>query len=719
MKTLYIAEKPDIARAIAGYLWKDGYHKTKNYYDNNGDITVTWAFGHILRLAEPAEYGEDYKFWSQYPIFPKTWQVKPLANTKEQLKAIGDLLKTHDTVIHAGDPDREGQLLVDEILQYFHYQGHVQRILINAKDDQSLKHAFSDIKENTDYHNLYLAGLGRERADWLVGMNLSRAYTVNLRNQGFNEARFNIGRVKMPTLALVVQREKAIQHFTPKDYYELWGSFTHEGVPFKAKFVPREDEAAVDEENRILDKNALTAIQQKVIGQQAYIKECERKHTQTQPPLPHSLDTLQVLANRRFGYSPKTTLDTVQELYEKKYVSYPRSDCNYLPVSQHGDAKEILQMLAMFGLPAASQADTSLTSKAFNDKKITAHHALIPTGEEPKDLSETQSHIYQLIAMRYIEQFYPPAEYDNLRFVVEAAGETFKGSGKVCTKEGFKRINHDEPQDKEEAENNSRLPNLSVNTIVVPVSFTVEDKKTTPPKRFTEGTLLAAMANIYKFMAKDNPMRDKLKETKGIGTPATRDSIIADLEADTVKGKKVLPYLKKVKKELVPTEWGNYVADNIVSSLTLPDTTAMMEFELSEIQSGDRSLEDYLQGVEEMVREGIKDAETKNFPTPPGARPLQECPICHKGHLVQRYSKKTKKKFWLCDNPECRHPKTNKTVFYDDKDNQPLVISCPSCGLPLKHPKGKFGFFFACDNCGKTYNDEKGKPVERKKGSKK
>lgn len=714
MKTLFIAEKPDIARAIAGHLFPDGYTKTKHYYEK-GDTTVTWAFGHILRMAEPAEYDERYKAWSEYPIFPSDWKVLPMASSKEQLDAIGKLLKTHDTVVNAGDPDREGQLLVDEILHYFGYAGHIQRILINAKDDASLHRAFSDIRENKDFHNLYLAGLGRDRADWLIGMNLSRAYTVALRKHGYNQARFNIGRVKMPTLALVVRREREIQHFVSKPFYELIGTFTHQGTPFTAKFVPKDDEVALDEENRVIDKEALSAIAGKIASAQAVVTACTKKHSVQQPPLPHSLDTLQVLANKRFGYSPKTTLDTVQELYEAKYVSYPRSDCNYIPSSQLSDAPQILHMLASFGLPAATKCNTQLKSRAWNDQKITAHHALIPTLVQPKDLSETQSHIYQLIAMQYLIQFLPPAEYDNLSFTIDVSGETFKGSGRVCTEEGYRRVYQDDKSEAEGKDDVKSLPALAQGDIVVVSGYDVSEKQTKPPKRFTEGSLLSAMANIYRYMDKDNPMRDKLKEIKGIGTPATRDTIIAELEADSIKGKPVLPYLKKVKKDLVPTDWGNYVIDHITPELTTPDVTATMEYALAEVQAGTKDLDSYLSSIRDMVTHGITDAETKDYPTPPGMDELPACPICHTGHLVQRYSKKTKNKFWVCDNPDCKHPKTGKTVYYDDKAGKPAIILCPDCHLPLRHPKSKFGFFFACDNCGKTYADEKGKPVERKK----
>lgn len=712
MSTLFIAEKPDIGRTIAEYLWPGGYQKTKHYYHGNTDVTVTWAYGHILRMAEPAEYDEEYKAWAKYPVFPTDWKLMPVAGAKEQLDAIGDLLKEHDIVVHAGDPDREGQLLIDEVLQYFGYTGTVQRLLINAKDDTSMKRAMTSLRDNADFYNLYLAGLGRDRADWLIGMNLSRAYSVSLRKNGYSQARFNIGRVKMPTLALVVRREREINNFTPKNYYELIGTYSHQGVPFKAKYVPN-DSLSVDPENRILDKGLLAAILSNVSASQAQVDTVNRKHSLSQPPLPHSLDTLQVLANKKYGFSPKTTLDTVQELYEKKYVSYPRSDCNYLPSSQVSDAPAILAILSQLGLPTGN-CNFSLTSRAWNDKKITAHHAIIPTGQLPKDLSETQNHIYQLIAMQYLIQFLPPAEYATLEYTIKVAGETFKDSGKVCTAEGYKRVYHEEKAD----ETVQNLPNIQPGDILPAEKYEILEKTTTPPQRYTEGTLLSAMANIHKHMDKDNPMREKLKEIKGIGTPATRDTIIAELLADTVKGKSVLPYLTKNKKDLVPTDWGNYVIDQITPELTLPDATAVMEYALAEVQNGKKTLETYLDSVRQMVTHGITDAEQKDYPTPPGLSDLPECPICHKGHLVQRYSKKTRQKFWVCDDADCKHPKTGTTFYYDDNNGHPAVVPCPSCGMPLRHPKSKYGFFFSCPECGETYSDKKGKPVKsaKKKG---
>ena len=328
MYTVYIAEKPDIARAIADHLWPDSTYQKSKYDITNGDTSICWCHGHILRSKEPEEYDPAYKSWSEYQIFPPTWEVVPMANEKELLAAITSHLKKADVVIHAGDPDREGQLLVDEVLKYCHYTGPVKRLLINAKDDVSMKRAFDTIDDNKKYEPLYESALARQQADWLVGMNLTRAYTTNARKYGYDTV-WRIGRVQIPTLALVVRREKEISSFKSKTYYELLGTFTKDNIPFKAKLVPDED-LPIDEENRVLDEHVLKAVKEKVSQANATVETVEEKEGTKQPPLPHSLDTLQVLANKKLGLSPGETLATVQSLYEKKYVTYPRSDC--LPI---------------------------------------------------------------------------------------------------------------------------------------------------------------------------------------------------------------------------------------------------------------------------------------------------------------------------------------------------------------------------------------------------
>lgn len=711
MRELYLAEKPDIGRALAGYLWPEGdYHKEKGFLQK-GDTTVSWAFGHILGLAAPEAYGEEYKQWANYPVLPKTWILKPASAAREQLMTIKKLLAETDVVIHAGDPDREGQLLIDEILQYLKFKGQVKRILINAKDDASLKRSFDQIVDNKKFRNLYEAGLGREQADWLVGMNLSRAYTVNARRYGYEET-FRIGRVKVPTLALVVKREKEIQGFKPQKYYELQGKFQKDGVLFSATLHPG-DKLPLDAEGRIKDQTVLQAIKLKVEHGKVTVKTAASKNLRQNPPLPHSLDTLQVEANKWYGYSPKEVLDTVQALYENKYVSYPRSDCNYIPLSQKDDAVRILPVLQKLGLAGAEGADLSLVSKAFNDAKITAHHALIPTGVMPKTLDEKERRIYTLIAQKYIVQFYPACEFQKTSFSLQVADEIFTGNGKMIQKLGFKAIEKDEKEEKTE-ESNLRLPALAVGDELVKGEYSLANKLTTAPKRFTEGSLLAAMANIWRYVDADNPNREKLKEVKGIGTPATRDTIIAELQMESIKGKPVTPCLKKVKKELIPTNFGISLIEHVDESLTLPDTTAEMEYALSEIAAGKKQLSVYMDEMITMIQDNIRFAEEHEFPLPKGYG-REICPICGEGELVRHYSAKVKKYFYLCSSPDCVSPESGKKIFYEDDHGKPLIVKCPDCKTVLVRLPGKNGPFWLCNACKKTFNDVAGHPDFKKK----
>lgn len=709
---LYIAEKPDIGRTLATYLWPNGASKQKGYIEK-GNVCVTWAFGHILTLAEPVAYDEKYREWRNYPIIPQRWKLHPAEGCREQLAVIKKLLQETDCVIHAGDPDREGQLLIDEILLYFGYKGPVKRLLINAKDDASLKRALANIEDNAKYRPLYEAGLARERIDWLIGMNLTRAYTVQARNYGYTDT-FRIGRVKMPTLALVVQREKEIKAFKSVQYYELLGHFKKDNASFTAKWKPNDD--LLDANGHIKDEPILRAIQQKIEHGKAVIQQAEYKDVKESPPLPYSLDTLQTEANKELGLSPKAVLDTVQALYEKKLVSYPRSDCNYLPSSQQEDAKDILPMLAELQTAGADAADSSQKGRAFNDKKITAHHAIIPTQVQPKGLSDDEQNIYDMIARRYVLQFLPVFAYRQVKFILVIEREVFEGSGKLVQDAGYRAFIKGK-EEKHEPEENASLPILEQGDHVEVCSFETTAKKTTPPKRFTEGTLLAAMTNIWRYMDKNNPNREKLKEIKGIGTPATRDTIIAELLTDRLKGKTTKAALCKKGKELMPTDFGKMIIEHIAEELTMPDSTAEMEYRLSEIAAGNMPMKQYLNEFITDLTALIAVASQHKFPVQQDdENPL--CPVCQKGRLVRRYSRKSSKYFHICSDPECVAPTSKRRLFYDDKDGQPLIAKCPSCGEVLVHFIKPERVFWLCEKCDRFYKDVDGRPfvAERMKG---
>lgn len=698
---LYIAEKPDMAKAIAGYLWPDGsYNKNKGYFEKDG-VEVTWAFGHILSPANPEAYDEKYKHWQNYPVMPDRWKYTVPLSKKEQLDIIIKRLKAADEVIHAGDPDREGQLLIDEILYFAGYKGKVSRLLLNAKDDTSLKRAFENIEDNSKYKTLYEAGLARQKADWLVGMNLTRCYSVQLAKYKYDTT-LRIGRVKTPTLALVVRREQEIKNFVKHNYYDLKAYWTKDGVTFGAKLVAP-DRIKLDESGHALDKAVVYAIAAKIKPASCVVTKVNREKGRENPPLPYSLDTLQVEANRIYKISPKKVLETVQELYEKKYVSYPRSDCNYIPAAQQSDAVKILPMLKEYGISEAAKADNSIKGLCWNDKKVTAHHAIIPTSVKPENLKDDAEKIYNLIARRYVMQFFEPCDYEVLTYEIKAADEIFKGSGRKVTKYGFRGI-VGFTKDEKANDDVAALPELvEGENIGKPCEVEVTEGVTKPPKRFTEGTLVKAMTNIYKFM-EPGELRDKLKESKGIGTPATRDTIIDDLLATETKGRRLEPFLQKVKNELVPTDFGMMVIANIDESLTKPDTTAELEYKLSDIQNGKYKMADFIKDTEAMILENIKYAENHQFPL--GAHETFMCPVCGKGELLRKYSPKSKKAFYICSNEECVNPYNNKKYFFEEENGRPLIKKCPEDNAVLRKVLGKNGAFWVCDKCYKTYNDK-------------
>lgn len=722
MEKLFIAEKPDIAKAIRDFLWKSTSDyklirgdKAGTGYFTDGKTGVSWAMGHILGLANPEVYDESFRStWNKYPIFPEKWILVPRSDTKEQLEIIGKLLKETKEVVHAGDADREGQLLIDEILKYFKYDGHVLRIFINAKDDVSMQRAFDHIEENSKYEPLYYAGVARAKSDWLVGMNLSRAYTKSVQKAGYftSQYRFRIGRVKMPTLALVVNREREIKDFRSIPFYDLMANFRKDGKLIKCHFIPDENVIDLDPEGRILNKDRLLQIIKEIEGQKPVITEVTTKKCSVSPPLPHSLDTLQVTVNKRYGYSPAETLKIVQSMYEKKLVTYPRSDCNYLPLSQKDDAKTILKNLQECGfVHEADHADVSIISSCFNDKKVSVHTAIIPTMVPIKesDLSAEEKDVYHMIAMQYCLQFYPNYDYTKITFKVKVGNYMFKGSGIDVINLGYKRIFNDFSEiDEKNEELNGVLPPLIKNDILQSSSYNIENKRTTPPKRFTEGTLLAAMANIYRFVDKNNPNREKLKEVKGIGTPATRATIVEELQLIKIKGHPVFPYIKKSNKSLIPTDYGFFTIDHIGDSLTKPDTTAEMEYKLTKIANGEANPTDILHEIEDMVKKEISYAESVKFPKPEGT----ECPICHNGVLIG-FKRKDGVKIYRCTDDDCKSPFTQKSVYYEDKDGKPLIEFCPKCDS--KYPifrgysKKTNRYFWFCPSCETYFNDKNGK----------
>ena len=649
---LFIAEKPSLALAIANGL---GHKNKKDGYFDCGDDVVTFCYGHIMQQCSPDEYDEKYKQWKleTLPIIPEKWKLKVSPNCAKQFKVIKDLVKKADIIVNAGDPDREGQLLVDEVLNELGVLNTkpIKRILLNALDDKSVKAALNDIRDNKDFSGLRNSALARSRADWLIGMNFTRAYSIKARAAGYDQ-KFTIGRVQTPTAALIVRRENEIKNFQPVTYYNLIVSWQGEKAPFETTWQVPNDFAEADPEGRILKKELLESIWQKLQANNSSgkIAKVEQKPGKTSQRLPYSLSSLQIEAGRVYGFSPQQVLDIQQSLYEKKLTSYPRSDCEYLPENQLSDIGSILNNLKSVSdemYRFVEGADIKIRSKAWNDKKITAHHAIIPTTVKPDfaALSSDEKKMYELIGRSYIAQFYPPKTYLTTTVIVEAAGETFKTVGTVIQDAGWTKLYHDTDTIKE-----TTLPSLREGEMVNAVASSIKEGITKPPARFTPATLIKAMKEIYKYV-KDDSLKASLKECSGIGTEATRANIV-ELIQD--RG-----YVKLEKKNLVPTELGFLLLEVVDENMIYPDITAKWEQNLEAISHRQMPIQEFMEKQQEYINTLLANlAKTQIKPSA-------------------------------------------------------SAVTCPDCGKRMRRIKGKNGYFWACTGypeCKKTFNDKKGKP---------
>ncbi|MBO6178272.1 MAG: DNA topoisomerase 3 [Selenomonadaceae bacterium] len=647
---LYIAEKPSVARELAAVLGIKG--KGGGYIDTNGGV-VTWLFGHVLRQAEPDEYDERYKRWNEadLPITPKNWRLFVSETAAQQFNTVKNLIERADEIVHAGDPDREGQLLVDEVLDFVGCKKTVKRILLNALDEESIHDALSNLRDNKEFKPLMLSALARARADWLVGMNLSRAYTLAARRAGYENLVLPIGRVKTPTLALAVRREREIENFKPTEHYAIKAKFSKDGESFFAIWKPKEDLEGVDSEGRLLNKKIAEEKLSDFLKEpkNGKIATFEKKKQSEKPPLPFSLSSLQVLAGKRFGYAPQLVLDTAQSLYEKKLTSYPRSDSEYVPENQYKDRERIIGNLRAIGGVLeewTNGANLKLKSRAFNDKKVSAHHAIIPTKIKAnlRGLTEVERNLYILIARNYIAQFYPDHVFEQAKLTVAYKEEIFAATGRTEVETGWKVLYKEAKKDDEEErqDENGKLPPMRKGSAVQFEDGKVEIKTTKPPSRFTPATLLAAMKGIHKYVL-DPALKAGLKAVYGIGTEATRASMI-----DELLKRGFLKYKGKTK-QLIPTDAAYLMIDILPKDMTYPDKTAVWEDYLREMADGKGTLESFINEQIDFVKELVEAAKKLRI-KPVGKYP---CPRCNRGSLVKRNGKNGV--FWGCSNyPNCR-----------------------------------------------------------------
>lgn len=685
---LFIAEKPSLGKAIAAEL---GVTQTCQGYMVCGNDAVTWCFGHLLEQYDPDDYDEAWKWWrrNSLPMIPREWRLKPKESARAQLQVISNLLGEAATVVNTGDPDREGQLLVDEVLEHFSYSGPVQRIWLASLDSRSIQKALATLKDNRGYANLRDSARARSQADWLIGMNATRAMTLRGRESG-RDGVLSMGRVQTPTLALVVNRDREIAAFTPIDYLVLQATLQHDAGTFSAFFKPSETQPGLDSEGRLVDGVTAQGIMDAVRGKNGIITSVTREKKKKPVPLPHCLSSLQKAASSKLGMTAQQVLDTAQSLYEKKLTTYPRTDCRYLPEEQFGDAARIITALSgVSGLEAVTaKADSALRGPVWDTKKITAHHAIIPTGEEPRSLTAQEKELYLMIAVQYFLQFYPPMLYEAQKILATIVETAWEARGRMIIEPGwtgFAAEEDDEDAKKKEAEQS--LPSVGNNDAVLCADVDALKKKTTPPSRFSEGSLIEAMANVHRFVS-DAKAKAVLKENEGIGTEATRASIL-----ETLKGR---GFIAASGKSLVSTPLGQSLIDMTPDTLRDPVTTAQWEQRLEAITRGETSLEDFMREQYAALPLLLAPVLSTSAALQPGAFP---CPKCGKA-LRRREGKNAGEFFWSCSDADCR-------TFLPDEDGKPgkpreratpSEYPCPVCGRPLYSGKNDRGTYWACYN---------------------
>ncbi|MEC5341615.1 DNA topoisomerase III [Brenneria populi] len=604
---LFIAEKPSLARAIADVLPKP-HRRGDGFIACGQNDVVTWCVGHLLEQAQPDVYDARYARWSlaDLPIIPQKWLLQPRPSVSKQLNTIKKLLADASEIIHAGDPDREGQLLVDEVLEYLSLpeekRRQVQRCLVNDLNPQAVERAVSRLRENREFIPLCVSALARSRADWLYGINMTRAYTLLGRNAGYDGV-LSVGRVQTPVLGLVVRRDEEIENFTPKDYFEVKA---HIVTPADERFVaiwqPSEScEPYQDEEGRLLHRALAEHVVKRIDGQPAFVTGYNDKRESETAPLPYSLSTLQIEAARRFGLSAQQVLDICQKLYEThKLITYPRSDSRYLPEEHFAGRHAVLNAISVHQPDLLPQPvmDIDRRNRCWDDGKVDAHHAIIPTARSARAaLSDNEQKVYGLIARQYIMQFCPDAVFRKCVIDLDIAGGKFVAKARFLAEAGWRTLLGGKERDEENE--GSPLPVVAKGDELLCERGEVVERQTQPPRPFTDATLLSAMTGIARFV-QDKALKKILRATDGLGTEATRAGIIELLFKRA--------FLYKKGRYIHASEAGRALIHSLPDMAAHPDMTAHWEATLTQISEKQCRYQDFMQPLTHALQELIHQA---------------------------------------------------------------------------------------------------------------
>lgn len=614
-----VAEKQTVGEYIARVL---GANQRKNgYFEGNG-YQVSWAKGHLCALFDPQDYNEAWKGWnlSSLPMVPERFSIKVMEDKRQQFEIVKTLIQQADEVINCGDAGQEGELIQRWIYLKAGCKCPVKRLWVSSYTDEAIREGFQTLKDQSEYQQLYEAGMMRAIGDWLLGMNATRAYTIRYAKRDAKDRQvLSVGRVQTPTLALVVKRQAEIENFVPRTYWEL--KTNYRDTLFSAQIPVEEGEYAITSEEQ---GNALV---DSIKDLPLTITSVEKKKGTEYAPKLYDLTSLQVDCNKKFGFSAEQTLQLIQSLYEKRITTYPRVDTTYLsddiypkvPGTLNGIKDYFPQIAPLIG------AKLPKSKKVFDNKKVTDHHAIIPTGMRPEGLTAEEKKVYDLVALHFIAVFYPDCEVSNTTVLAKAGDIDFKVTGREVLKPGWRVVFGDQNDQSDSSDSSDKSEEESAKSLPAfekgesgPHIPQLKEKTTTPPKYYTEATLLRAMETAGKTVENDE-LREAMKEN-GIGRPSTRAAIIEKLYQRK--------YIVKQGKSLRATDVGIDLIHTIISPLLKSaELTGLWEKKLREIERGEYTAQDFLTELKEMTSGVVRDVKTN--------KAGMLCPVCRQGLVIR------------------------------------------------------------------------------------
>ncbi|MFZ5986721.1 MAG: DNA topoisomerase III [Bacillota bacterium] len=691
-KTLVLTEKPSVGRDIAKVL---NCSQGGNGYMMGARYIITWALGHLVTLAEPEAYGDRYKTWKleDLPMLPGKMELVVIRQTAKQFNIVRGLMNRDDVdeLVIATDSGREGELVARWIMTKAGWRKPVKRLWISSQTDKAIKDGFNNLKPAREYDNLYRSAQCRAEADWLVGLNITRALTCK------HNAQLSAGRVQTPTLAMVVQREEEIKRFIPKDFWTVDAAVNGFTLHWK-------DKAG---QTRIFDKIRAEEIISKLKGQSGKVVDVSSEAKSEPAPLAYDLTELQRDANRRYGYSAKKTLSIMQSLYEShKLVTYPRTDSRYITEDIVPTLTERLKSIAVGPYAALVQAllrsKLNITKRFVDNSKVSDHHAIIPTEQYVSlgSLDKDERNIYDLIVKRFIAVLSSPFQYEQTTVKVDVAGEFFYAKGKMVKSLGWKAVyggKQDEEAEQDEEERDQVLPEVKKGAVLKINSVKAVNGKTKPPARYTEATLLSAMEHPGKFID-DKTLRDVMESASGLGTPATRADIIEKL-FDSF-------YMERKGKEIVPTSKGIQLVNLVPPDVKSPELTAKWEQKLFQISKGKADPKAFIDDMKGYASKLVSAVIASSQGYRHDNLTREKCPECGK-YLLDVKGKKGK--MLVCSDRECGYRKGVSQISN---------ARCPECHkkMEIRGEGEDKTFFCACGYREKleAFKKRKGEQVNSK-----